>query len=722
MGVQNLFSRWHYMLEGKRAQMKRPSRRQEKSQKASEFLIWILVPFVALVPLVIKGGLSDYSELPKSVYIQIGAVLLLLLWLVMSSLRKTFRIVRTPFDLPLLAFLAWSGLSLIWAHNGYEGGLLWIHWAACFLVYFVVTHTFKNASDVRRLAVGMVVAASTVALVGVLQSVYGMEWVLQEEPPAATFANKNLAAEYIILALPLIVALFLITKSRVGYWICGGAFVLTGFFLLRTLGKAAWLAAAIQAGFLAAVFFRDGLKAKVNFELRTKARVILATLGIVVIALYLSAPRLEWGFTRAYQAVTTVLYPVGATSLTLRWDVWLNTFEMIKDHPLLGVGLGNFKVFYPAYHRKVVVDELLSGERQWYRTHNDYLQVFAELGPVGILLLGWIAFSFFKVSLSFLKGSSTEKRTQYLFIAIVAAIIGISVDAIFSFPLQVAVPPLIVMVFLGILGGTYSQKSISGLRSEWKLPSWIPLYAGIAVAALLVVLIRWESRLIVADEYLNQMLAIQQHQDWAGSVVLGKKAYENNPYDRNISFYLARGYLESRQPDSALKFSKEVVQAYPYYINALHNLGTAYFRTGNLDEALNWFERVLEIKPDYAETHEAIYALGRALLEQKSFAKAQTAFETGIQYKPEDSLYHFHRGIAALNLERVSVAKEGFEKAVQLRPNWDEAHLRLGTILFYSLGEKEKGVQHLQKALELNPSAPYADPLREELIRYQQEN
>ena len=278
------------------------------------------------------------------------------------------------------------------------------------------------------------------------------------------------------------------------------------------------------------------------------------------------------------------------------------------------------------------------------------------------------------------------------------------------------------MVFMGILGGTYSRKSINGLRSEWKLPSWIPVYAGIAVAALLVVLIRWETRLIATDESLDQMLALQQNQDRAGSVVLSKKAYENNSYDRDISFYLARGYLESRQPDSALKFAKEVVQAYPYYINGLHNLGAAYSMSGNQDEALNSFERVLKIKPNYAETHEAIHALGLALVKQKSFAEAQSAFEIAIKYKPENSLYHFQRGIAALNLGRVSVAKEGFEKAVQLKPNWDEAHIRLGTVLFYSLGEKERGVQHFQKALELNPSAPYADPLREELIRYQQEN
>jgi len=69
-----------------------------------------------------------------------------------------------------------------------------------------------------------------------------------------------------------------------------------------------------------------------------------------------------------------------------------------------------------------------------------------------------------------------------------------------------------------------------------------------------------------------------------------------------------------------------------------------------------------------------------------------------------------------------SDAEEAFERAVQLQPTWDEAHVRLGTVLFFVLGEKEKGAKHFRKALELNPSAHYADELRKVLSRYRNES
>jgi O-antigen ligase len=63
-----------------------------------------------------------------------------------------------------------------------------------------------------------------------------------------------------------------------------------------------------------------------------------------------------------------------------RWGIWVNTFRIFKDFPLLGSGLGTFAQIFPTYR---------SFHIQGFHTHaeNDYLQPASEVGIIGIGLL-----------------------------------------------------------------------------------------------------------------------------------------------------------------------------------------------------------------------------------------------------------------------------------------------------------------------------------------------
>ncbi|MHC4202543.1 MAG: hypothetical protein ACYSU0_21335, partial [Planctomycetota bacterium] len=85
---------------------------------------WGLFVLAVGAPFVLVPGLHNYANLPKSAFVQLGALAVALLWLVRSAVRKDCSIRRTPFDLPLLAFLGWALVSIIWAHNTYEALLV----------------------------------------------------------------------------------------------------------------------------------------------------------------------------------------------------------------------------------------------------------------------------------------------------------------------------------------------------------------------------------------------------------------------------------------------------------------------------------------------------------------------------------------------------------------------------------------------------------------------
>jgi hypothetical protein len=68
-----------------------------------------------------------------------------------------------------------------------------------------------------------------------------------------------------------------------------------------------------------------------------------------------------------------------------RLTQWLTTIPMVKDFPLLGVGLGAYKDIYPRYQPLA-----LDPANYYYPyAHNDLLQIVVELGPIGGLLVAY---------------------------------------------------------------------------------------------------------------------------------------------------------------------------------------------------------------------------------------------------------------------------------------------------------------------------------------------
>jgi O-antigen ligase/tetratricopeptide (TPR) repeat protein len=70
----------------------------------------------------------------------------------------------------------------------------------------------------------------------------------------------------------------------------------------------------------------------------------------------------------------------GGNSMLVRWQYWTSAAEMIADHPLTGVGGGNFSIFYPAY-KFPAASETVQDPHSWP------LSLLAQYGPPGLLAI-----------------------------------------------------------------------------------------------------------------------------------------------------------------------------------------------------------------------------------------------------------------------------------------------------------------------------------------------
>ena len=107
--------------------------------------LYVLLALATLAPFVLLPGAHDAANLPQSLAVEAGSLLLGIAW----ALTRTQARRGTPLDLPLLAFLAWGLVSVLWARDDAAVAERVAHWAACALV-FAITAEDAAAWEVTR--------------------------------------------------------------------------------------------------------------------------------------------------------------------------------------------------------------------------------------------------------------------------------------------------------------------------------------------------------------------------------------------------------------------------------------------------------------------------------------------------------------------------------------------------------------------------------------------
>jgi len=130
----------------------------------------------------------------------------------------------------------------------------------------------------------------------------------------------------------------------------------------------------------------------------------------------------------------------------------------------------------------------------------------------------------------------------------------------------------------------------------------------------------------------------------------------------------------------------------------LNNKGTALVNLERYEDALEAYEKAIEIKPDYLS---ALNNKGTALRNLGKNEDALEAYEKAIDIKPDFFNAWINKGNTLDNLERYEDALEAFEKATKIKPNDYSAWINKGNTLI-SLGIYEDALEALEKAIEIN--------------------
>jgi tetratricopeptide (TPR) repeat protein/predicted amidohydrolase len=151
--------------------------------------------------------------------------------------------------------------------------------------------------------------------------------------------------------------------------------------------------------------------------------------------------------------------------------------------------------------------------------------------------------------------------------------------------------------------------------------------------------------------------------------------------------------------DEALKFFERAVELKPDYEEAWYDKGWILGKLGKYEEALKCYDKVIELRPD---CEDAWYNKGVTLGKLGKYEEALKCYDKAVELRPDDEEVWLNKGWILGELGKYEEELKCYDKAVELKPDYEKAWLNKGVTLD-KLGKYEEALKCYDKAVELKP-------------------
>lgn len=375
----------------------------------------------------------------------------------------------TPVLLAFAVFAVVRILSAFVAPDGadtYDAAKILVFGA---LIIIVVTGVTSGIDVLRGIAAAIVATASVLVILSALKlngigdtfGGFAADVVLGPErlddalrslqPPtddgrvSGPLGDPNFWAQSLLVALPLALWLARDARSRAGRLAAVAATGVIGVGIISTQSRGGLI--ALFVGVSAFVWLVGG-----------RARLLLAVLPIVVAGVLATSDA-----GSRFEQLRDLAQPREAVDPSIRGRLSedLAAVEMFSDHPLIGLGAGQYTPHYAQYATRIGLDE-----RREREPHNSYLEMAAESGVLGLAaflgLLGTMIVTSLRSRARLVRNG--ELAAGHLAEALIAAMLGYGIAAVF---LHQAFPEYL-WLLLGLAAGVWTLSARGGHGAPYR--------------------------------------------------------------------------------------------------------------------------------------------------------------------------------------------------------------------------------------------------------------
>jgi hypothetical protein len=439
-----------------------------------------------------------------------------------------------------------------------------------------------------RLVLTLVVGGIVVALLGLVQQVLGVLPLADTEAlggrASGPFVNPNHFAAWLEMTIPATLAYLAALAGRVrrrlarsaesgrGIGVRAGRAWISAVIVhqrrlwapLVTLAAlavmtAAHVASGSRAGSAALLVGLAVTAGGLAARRRTGRRRVTAVALVAVLALASTVPVVAWMHAEGDEHVQAV-DGVDA-SLGSRLAVAVAGVAVVRDHPLVGTGLGSWLHAFRPYQAPPVDGGI------WDHAHDDYLELAAETGAAGVALA--LAFALVVVRAARRRpGTAVAPRSRppgfevpewrealgertVLRLGLAGGVAALLVHATLDFGLRMPANLVALMLILALLVLTGARRASGGGRAVHLLLATLVVAMLPALADALGGALGWP--LSPARSLAAADLALAEAGDAERALVLARRALDRSPADRETHEMLARALGAGADGDAPLR-------------------------------------------------------------------------------------------------------------------------------------------------------------------------
>jgi len=570
--------------------------------------------------------------------------------------------------------------------------------------------------------------------------------------------NINITAFSILLKLPFLLNAISRTKLN----IILSFFFLTSYifclFLLGSRGANLMTAIVLVITFVLTFIFKEGFAIKKKYFICSLLSLVVA--GTINSQLFKNNNSLN---------VIERSTSLNTSSTQQRLRFYDSALQSIQKNPILGVGIGNWKLHATEYDKPFMVDYSVP-----FHAHNDFLEVFAELGILGFLLYFgiylWLFYLIFKAVKS--REFNSDNHSDLIILCFISLIIYLA-DSFLNFPFT---RPLMQTqnlffwaVILVVIGQKFNLKNIFTIKFDktkafQKILSLFLIVSGLTFSIFIsqkVFNSFQEQQFFVAAgngtytnysrEYVESLeskipnlSAVTVPLETLKANLIYNIIKDEKP-DDTLHYMIAQGkkhnpflpfneltksvlFIKQEKPDSAYVYAKKAFYEIPnheVHFNLLMDIAEAYKDSLEVEKAINsiknidlrnsFYEKYLEvslnIKNNLGLTENDILEKYRSNNPDSDLSKVfNTIFKVG-KKNVEDGYYESLKANDFFKEKKFTDAALSFEKAYSFNPQ-EASYYENAANSHMQAGNDKKAIEILNEVIsKLNPKTGKAEYL-----------
>ena len=491
--------------------------------------------------------------------------------------------------------LAFMGVSMLWTMNPIEGLAVWNRWIVVLLASVLCSAFLLYENKTLK---ALIVTTIVIAIINVLSCIifyYVFDVHISQRNNLKLngfYGNKNIFAVAFLFKLPFLYYAFMRYKGFIK-WISLVLVFMIAFCLVILSTRSSFIGLIFQAVILLVYGVYSILK--VN---RSKKAILGFVLPVLAIGCgFFSGNRfIEYNYEHFAAKNVKNNYSVDERFKSIadgnskgRLLIWKNTVEIIKEKPLSGYGVGNHKLAIMKVECAKKHDYIVSDH-----AHNDFLEMFSELGIFGCLIyvLTYVFAAIYSLKQMFAKGVNELFRLR----AMVGGTIILTYmnDAMFNFPLERADCQIYLAIGLALLISNH-------IKIKKNQKEGLPKPCLVTLLVLVVPVFILETTHCYSS--IMQKHRIKQHNGDKSITLTAEQWDRRTPKFPNIdesthprAVNIAERYANEKKYRQAI----DVLLAdnsNPYYSLREYRLANYYNRIEKADSAAYWAEKCIAMKP-----------------------------------------------------------------------------------------------------------------------------